>query len=68
MEELIRKVLRESREVKTDNFSGLEKIIIKDTKKSKILFMVVDKFNEIMLLPKVFLLRIIIDKAILTYY
>ena len=33
MEELIRKVLKESREVKTDNFSGLEKIIIKDTEK-----------------------------------
>jgi hypothetical protein len=33
MKELIRKVLKESREVKTEDFSGLEKIIVKETEK-----------------------------------
>jgi len=33
MEQLIRKVLKESREVKTDDFSGLEKVIMRDAQK-----------------------------------
>ena len=33
MKELIRKVLTESREVKTGNFTGLEKVIVNDAKK-----------------------------------
>ncbi len=33
MKELIRKVLTESREVKTNDFTGLEKVIVKDAEK-----------------------------------
>ena len=33
MKELIRKVLKESRDVKTKDFSGLEKIVVKETEK-----------------------------------